>query len=146
MDEKQLSAENIAMPDISEEIGYGQQQNEIEEEKSSSFPFDSVQSDVNTAMYDQSSPGVSSEQQSNDNLLATLAEDNANSLPSMCDEIALQSSSDGDARVNTTTTIKTEATNPNETNSNSSSLPAISEDLPNGKWNFIQLNNSWKLK
>lgn len=104
-----------------------------EDEKSSSNLFDSVQSDMST-LYEQPSPGVSNIQQlnteSNDNFLATLAEDNANSLPSVCDETITHSSIDVCAQTNRGVDAIEESA------SDSSSLQAISEDIPNG--NFIR--------
>lgn len=89
---------------------------------------DLVQSDMSTP-YEQPSPGVSNIQQinteSNDNFFATLAEDNANSLPSVCDDTITQNSNDAHSNHNTNYI--------EESTSDSSSLQAISEDIPNGK-------------
>lgn len=66
--------------------------NIIKDEKSSSFPFGSVvQTDLASAFYDQSSCSAAvlddiPHTDSIDNLLANLAEDNANSLPSAVDD------------------------------------------------------------
>lgn len=81
-------------------------------------------------LYEQSSPGVPNIQQlnteSNDNFLATLAEDNANSLPSVCDEKIAHSSIDVRVRTNRDVDAIEESA------SDSSSLQAISDDIPNG--------------
>lgn len=106
---------------ISESITQNQMDNinlptVIQEEKSSSFPFDTLQSDL-TALYDQSSVGGLNDTPANttdslDNLLANLAEENANSLPSNENQFSL-----GEAR---------------DAASENSSQPAIAEDLENG--------------
>lgn len=93
----------------------------IQEEKSSSFPFDTLQSDL-TALYDQSSVGGLNDTPANttdslDNLLANLAEENANSLPAEENEFTLG----GESRDQT-----------GGANSDNSSQPAIAEDLENG--------------
>lgn len=99
--------------------GYGQQilAETIPDDKSSSFPF---QAELN-ALYDQSGIPLETEQttttDSIDNLLANLAEDNANSLPSVDDQS------------NTQTELTAGQT---EVNSETSSSPAIAEEIPNG--------------
>lgn len=91
-----------------------------------------------STLYEQPSPGVSNKQQlkteSNDNFLATLAEDNANSLPPVCDETITQSSID--ISVHTIRNVDDCA----ESASDSNSLHAIAEDIPNGMLNEIFQN------
>lgn len=80
----------------------------IQEDKSSSFPFESL-----NALCDQSSIDATAHTtDSLDNLLANLTEDNANSLPSGGDELSLQYVP--------------------EVGNESSSEPAIAEELANG--------------
>lgn len=92
---------------------------DIQEDKSSSFPFGTLQSDL-TALYDQSSTGGLNDAAANttdsiETLLANLTEDNANSLPSDGGSFSQQI-----------------AYEPNEATSENSSLPAFAEDLANG--------------
>lgn len=87
----------------------------IQEDKSSSFPFGNLQSDLN-ALYDQSSGGgdgsATNNTESIETLLANLAEDNANSLPSdsgtFSNQMTFAASSENDSQ------------------------PAIADDLANG--------------
>lgn len=95
---------------------------DVQEDKSSSL-------DLN-ALYDQSSSGIpldgSNEPNtvdSIDNLLANLAEDNANSLPSDNEEFHRQ---------NIQIDSIGQQQSPAEENSETSSLQAIAEDVPNG--------------
>lgn len=105
----------------------------IQDEKSSSFPFGTLQTDLN-ALYDQSSTGIATDTDvaptttdSIDNFLANLAEDNANSLPSVSDENTVQHLNVIEER-NDINYEKEIAQN----SSDSSSLAAVAEDLPNG--------------
>lgn len=97
----------------------------IPDDKSSSFPF---QTELN-ALYDQASGGdgvvvLETEQttttDSIDNLLANLAEDNANSLPSVDEQSSNQA------------LLTVASAQSQEANSESNSSPAIAEDIPNG--------------
>lgn len=100
-----------------EEIGDGNNlPNAIQEEKSSSFPFDTLQSDF-TALYDQSSGGdaVTHAPELFETLLANLNEENANSLPSESGAYSNQNTYD-----------------PSEAMNEDSSQPALVEDLANG--------------
>lgn len=121
-----VNAEN-AVTDYAE--GNALSDNVVQDEKSSSFPFGTLQSDLN-ALYEQSSAGAATDPDippptdSMDNLLAHLAEDNANSLPSVGDESASQNNNDD--RRNRQRDDITEVT------SDTSSQPAIAEDVPNG--------------
>lgn len=106
-------------------------------EKSSSFPFE--QPDLN-AFYDQSSTGATLEADvqptstdSIDNLLATLAEDNANSLPPVSDECSTMSTNKNGASRHTNEAVNSShAENVHDVNSESSSCPAIAESIQNG--------------
>lgn len=109
----------------------------LQDDKSSSFAFE--QPDLN-ALYDQSSTGAALEADvqpistdSIDNLLAILAEDNANSLPPVSD--------DSSTKNNDTTNVSSQindavdslyAENVHDVNSKSSSCPAIAETIQNG--------------
>lgn len=130
MQEHEIVSEDCVADEIIEE-----QTEYVQDEKSSSFPFGTTQSDLN-ALHDQSSTGIATDinvqptsTESIDNFLANLAEDNANSFPSVSDENTIQSSVDDKNCANNTATGANDATTDN---SDSSSLPAISEDLPNG--------------
>lgn len=111
----------------------------LQEEKSSSFPFD--QPDLN-ALYDQSSSGAVLEADiqpastdSIDNLLATLAEDNANSLPPVSDESSPTTTHVDDINASSHTNEavnSSHAENVHDVNSESSSCPAIAEAIQNG--------------
>lgn len=120
---------------LTEEINEDQTEY-VQDEKSSSFPFGTLQSDMNT-LHDQSSAGVAMDinaqptsTESIDNFLANLVEDNANSFPSVSDENTIQSSLDDKNSANNTATDGNKVANDN--NSSSNEIPAISEDLPNG--------------
>lgn len=109
------------------------------EEKSSSFPFD--QQDL-TALYDQSSSGAVLEADiqptstdSIDNLLATLAEDNANSLPPVSDDSSTTTNKVDDINASShmnEAVNSSHAENVHDVNSESSSCPAIAEAIQNG--------------
>lgn len=91
----------------------------FQDEKSSSFPFGTLQSDL-TALYDQSSTGGLNEgaahtTDSIEILLANLTEDNANSLPSESGAFSQLNTFDANAVA-----------------SENSSEPAVAEDLANG--------------
>lgn len=113
----------------------------IQDEKSSSFPFE--QPDLN-ALYDQSSTGAALEADiqptstdSIDNLLATLVEDNANSLPPVSDESSTMPTKNND-NINASSQYTNDAVNSfhaenvHDVNSESSSCPAIAEAIQNG--------------
>lgn len=133
-DEPAFLADDIAMETIDEQ----RDAPTIHEEKSSSFPFGTLQSDL-TALYDQSSAGGLADAPTNttdsiDNLLANLAEDNANSLPSVGDEFTLQHITD-ERKDETAADVRNETHGNNDlvdAASDNSSQPAIAEELPNG--------------
>lgn len=115
---------------------------EIQNENSLSFPFGNHGTSDLTALYDQSSIGANNDSapptDSIDNLLANLAEDNANSLPSGDDESRFASSEinhsgdglkteDVDALVSEL--VHSAAMDQNDTVSNPA---AVAEELPNG--------------
>lgn len=113
---------------------------EIQNENSLSFPFGNHGTSDLTALYDQSSIGANNDSapptDSIDNLLANLAEDNANSLPSGDDETRFASTNhsgdvlkteDVDALVSEL--VHSAAMDQSDTVSNSA---AVAEDLPNG--------------
>lgn len=112
----------------------------LQDDKSSSYPYE--QPDLN-ALYDQSSAGAALEADvqptstdSIDNLLATLAEDNANSLPPVSDEGAAMSTKN-DVNVDTSSHTNIAANsfraeNVHDVNSESSSCAAIAETIQNG--------------
>lgn len=105
----------------------------MQDDKSSSFPFGTAQSDLN-ALYEQTSTGAVAGSESPpitdsmDNLLANLAEDNANSLPSVSDESVTQNNYEDGRQVNN----RTEGEDIGDAVSDASSQPAIAEDIPNG--------------
>lgn len=112
----------------------------LQDDKSSSFAFE--QPDLN-ALYDQSSTGAAIEADvhpistdSIDNLLAILAEDNANSLPPVSDESSTISTKNNDTiHVSSHTDDAVDsahAENVHDVNSKSSSCPAIAEAIQNG--------------
>lgn len=131
----------------------------IQNENSTSFPFgnNEVQSDM-TALYDQSSAGngeVTSAPHTTDsidNLLANLAEDNANSLPSGDDDTLFTTAAEnnhsgdiiGNGTTNDTVLVVEHVVNAAvqiddnakaekmDVDSEASSALAIAEDLPNG--------------
>lgn len=109
----------------------------LQDDKSSSFPFE--QPELN-AIYDQSSGGAALEfdappnsTDSIDNLLATLVEDNANSLPPVSDDTSITPTKN-----NADESIADEAANNfcvesiHALNSESSSCPAIADSIQNG--------------
>lgn len=112
----------------------------LQDEKSSSFAFE--QPDLN-ALYDQSSTGATIEADvqpistdSIDNLLAILAEDNANSLPPVSNEsstMPLENNDTIDTSSHTDDAVDSlYAENVHDVNSKSSSCPAIAEAIQNG--------------
>lgn len=121
---------------LTDEMNMGNDQNDgnnlpmaIQEDKSSSFPFGTLQSDL-TALYDQTSVGGLTDTPANttdsiDNLLANLAEDNANSLPSVGGDESQQ-----------------HAVEQNEVASENSSQPAIAEDIQNGNRSLDTKNDA----
>lgn len=113
---------------------------EIQNENSLSFPFGNHGTSDLTALYDQSSIGANNDSapptDSIDNLLANLAEDNANSLPSGDDESRFTStnhSRDGlkteDVDAMVSELVHSAAMDQNDTVSNPA---AVAEELPNG--------------
>lgn len=122
---------------LSDDMNLGCDQNDdnnlpiaIQDDKSSSFPFGTLQSDL-TALYDQTSVGGLTDAPTNttdsiDNLLANLAEDNANSLPSV--------GGGDDSQQN--------AVEQSEVASENSSQPAIAEDIPNGNRSLDTKNDA----
>lgn len=131
----------IMTQDISDEA-YEEQKHvigsDLQEDKSSSFPFE--QPDLN-ALYDQSSTGAGLEADvqptstdSIDNLLATLAEDNANSLPPVSDESSTRSNDNMNVSGDTNEAVvnSPHAENVHDVNSESSSCLAIAEAIQNG--------------
>ncbi len=115
---------------------------EIQNDNSLSFPFGNHGTSDLTALYDQSSIGANNDSapptDSIDNLLANLAEDNANSLPSGDDESRFAStevnhSSDGlkteDVDALVSELVHSAAMDQNDTVSNPA---AVAEELPNG--------------
>lgn len=115
---------------------------EIQNDNSLSFPFGNHGTSDLTALYDQSSIGANNDSapptDSIDNLLANLAEDNANSLPSGDDESRFAStdinhSRDGlktaDVDALVSELVHSAGMDQNDSFSNPA---AVSEELPNG--------------
>lgn len=112
----------------------------MHDDRSSSFPFPIP--DSNT-LYDQSSTGTAQEAdgqptatESIDNLLATLAEDNANSLPPVSDDNSVEASMNNDNAItgDHTQELSTGSCTENiyDVYTDSISCPAIAETIQNG--------------